>query len=109
MSSIATKNPYFGGALYSGSKAALEAYSKTLALEMVTKNIRSNFIMAGLVNTPMIENPSEKNMQEEALQRYISRYPLGIGKPSDVAGAVIFFLSDASAWITGTSLIMGGE
>ena len=109
MSTIATKNPYFGGALYSGSKAALEAYSKTLALEMVTKNIRSNFIMAGLVNTPMIENPSEKNMQEEALQRYISRYPLGIGKPSDVAGAVIFFLSDASAWITGTSLIMGGE
>ena len=109
MSTIATKNPYFGGALYSGSKAALEAYSKTLALEMTSKGIRSNCIMAGLVDTPMIENPSEKNMQEEALKRYLTRYPLGIGKPEDVAGAILFFLSDASKWITGTSLIMGGE
>ena len=109
MSTIATKNPYFGGALYSGSKAALEAYSKTLALEMVSKGIRSNCIMAGLVDTPMIENPSEKNMQEEALERYLKRYPLGIGRPEDVANAIIFFLSDASKWITGTSLIMGGE
>ncbi len=109
MSTIATKNPYFGGALYSGSKAALEAYSRTLALEMVSKGIRSNCIMAGLVDTPMIENPSEKNMQEEALERYLKRYPLGIGRPEDVANAIVFFLSDASKWITGTSLIMGGE
>ncbi len=109
MSTIATRNPYFGGALYSGSKAALEAYSKTLALELVAKRIRSNCIMAGLVDTPMIVNPSEKNMQEEALERYLKRYPLGIGQPEDVAQAVIFFLSDASKWITGTSLIMGGE
>jgi NAD(P)-dependent dehydrogenase (short-subunit alcohol dehydrogenase family) len=109
MSTIATKNPYFGGALYSGSKAALEAYSKTLALEMVGKGIRSNCLMAGLVDTPMIENPSEKNMQEEALVRYLSRYPLGIGKPADVAGTIVFFLSDASKWISGTSLILGGE
>jgi NAD(P)-dependent dehydrogenase (short-subunit alcohol dehydrogenase family) len=109
MSTIATKNPYFGGALYSGSKAALEAYSKTLALELVAKGIRSNCIMAGLVDTPMIENPSEKNMQAEALDRYLKRYPLGIGKPKDVADAILFFLSDGSKWITGTSLIMGGE
>jgi len=109
MSTIATKNPYFGGALYSGSKAALEAYSKTLALELAAKGIRSNCIMAGLVDTPMIENPSEKKMQEEALDRYLKRYPLGIGKPEDVASAILFFLSDASKWITGTSLILGGE
>jgi NAD(P)-dependent dehydrogenase (short-subunit alcohol dehydrogenase family) len=109
MSTIATKNPYFGGALYSGSKAALEAYSKTLALELVTKGIRSNCIMAGLVDTPMIVNPSEKNMQEEALERYLKRYPLGIGKPIDIAHAILYFLSDVSSWVTGTSLIMGGE
>ena len=109
MSTIATRNPYFGGALYSGSKAALEAYSRTLALEMTTKGIRSNFIMAGLVDTPMIENPSEEKMQAEALERYLKRYPLGIGKPGDVAGSILFFLSDASRWISGTSLILGGE
>lgn len=109
MSTIATRNPYFGGALYSSSKAALEAYSKTLALEMGGKGIRSNYIMAGLVDTPMIVNPSEQNMQEEALKRYLSRYPMGIGKPGDVASAIIYFLSDASRWVSGTSLIMGGE
>jgi NAD(P)-dependent dehydrogenase (short-subunit alcohol dehydrogenase family) len=109
MSTIATRNPYFGGALYSGAKAALEAYSRTLSLEMNPRGIRSNCIMAGLVDTPMIENPSEQNMQEEALKRYIARYPLGIGQPEDVASAILYFLSDASKWVSGTSLIMGGE
>jgi NAD(P)-dependent dehydrogenase (short-subunit alcohol dehydrogenase family) len=109
MSTIATRNPYFGGALYSGSKAALEAYSKTLALELVGKGIRSNCLMAGLVNTPMIVSPSEDNMQQEALERYLKRYPLGIGEPEDVAATILFFLSDASRWISGTTLILGGE
>ena len=109
ISTIATRNPYFGGALYSGSKAALEAYSKTLALELMPKGIRSNCLQAGLVDTPMILNPLEKNMQEEALERYLKRYPLGIGTPEDVAATILFFLSDASKWITGTNLILGGE
>jgi NAD(P)-dependent dehydrogenase (short-subunit alcohol dehydrogenase family) len=109
MSTIATRNPYFGGALYSGSKAALEAYSKTLAFELISKGIRSNYLKAGLVDTPMIVSPSEKNMKEEALDRYLKRYPLGIGEPKDVAMTILFFLSDASKWITGTSLILGGE
>ena len=109
MSTIATKNPYFGGALYSSSKAALEAYSKTIALELMPKGIRSNCILAGLVDTPMIVSPAEKGMQEEALGRYLQRYPLGIGAPKDVAATILFFLSDASKWITGTNLILGGE
>jgi NAD(P)-dependent dehydrogenase (short-subunit alcohol dehydrogenase family) len=109
ISTIATKNPYFGGGLYSSSKAALEAFSRTLALEMIPRGIRSNCLQAGLVDTPMIVNPSEDNMQQEALDRYLKRYPLGIGQPADMANAILFFLSDASKWITGTSLIMGGE
>jgi len=109
MSTIATKNPYFGGALYSGAKAALEAYSKTLALEQVSKGIRSNCLMAGLVDTPLIAMASDENMQKEAMDRYLHRYPLGVGQPKDVANAILFFLSDASKWITGTTLIMGGE
>jgi len=109
MSTIATRNPYYGGALYSGSKAALEAYAKTLALEQGPKGIRANYLMAGLVDTPMIVNPSEENMKEEALDRYLKRYPMGIGDPKDVASTILFFLSDASKWISGTSLILGGE
>lgn len=109
MSTIATKNPYFGGALYSGSKAALEAYAKTIALELVGKGIRANCLMAGLVDTPMIESPSEEAMQEDALERYLKRYPMGVGKPEDVTGAILYFLSDASKWVSGTTLILGGE
>ena len=109
MSTIATKNPYFGGALYSGSKAALEAYSRTLALELVGRGIRSNCLMAGLVDTPMIAGPSEDVMQKEAMDRYLKRYPLGVGEPEDVASAILYFLSDASKWISGTTLILGGE
>ena len=109
MSTIATRNPYFGGALYSSSKAALEAYAKTLALELGPKGIRANYLMAGLVDTPMIVIPSDESMKSEAAERYLKRYPLGIGKPKDVANALLFFLSDASKWISGTSLILGGE
>ena len=76
---------------------------------MTGRGIRSNCLMAGLVDTPMIVNPSEDRMQAEAMERYLKRYPLGIGKPEDVAGAVLFFLSDASGWISGTTLILGGE
>jgi len=65
--------------------------------------------MAGLVDTPMIISPDEDNMKEEALERYLQRYPLGIGEPEDVAGAILYFLSDASKWISGTTLILGGE
>jgi NAD(P)-dependent dehydrogenase (short-subunit alcohol dehydrogenase family) len=65
--------------------------------------------MAGLVDTPMIVSPSEDNMQAEALERYLKRYPLGVGDPKDVAATILFFLSDASKWISGTSLILGGE
>jgi NAD(P)-dependent dehydrogenase (short-subunit alcohol dehydrogenase family) len=109
MSTIATRNPYFGGALYSGSKAALEAYARTLALEHVAKGIRANYLMAGLVDTPMIVGPSEEAMQAEAMDRYLKRYPMGVGDPKDVAATILFFLSDASKWISGTSLILGGE
>lgn len=109
MSTIATRNPYFGGALYSSSKAALEAYAKTLALEMGSKGIRANCIMAGLVATPMTVNPLESQVQDNAMERYLKRYPMGVGDPKDVAATILFFLSDASKWISGTTLILGGE
>ncbi|TSA25411.1 MAG: SDR family oxidoreductase [Bacteroidetes bacterium] len=109
LSTIATRNPYVGGALYSGAKAALEAYAKTLALELVNKGIRANCLLPGLVDTPMIAFPSGEALQEEALERYTKRYPLGVGQPEDVAGAILYFLSDASKWVTGTTLILGGE
>ncbi len=111
MSTVATKMPYFGGALYNSSKSALESYSGTLALELVGKGIRSNCLSPGLVNTPLIKKPvSDGQMEivEDSLGRYLTKYPMGIGEPDDVANAIAFFLSDESRWISGTNLIMGG-
>ncbi len=111
MSTIATKMPYFGGALYNSSKSAIESYSKALALEMVKRGIRSNCLSPGLVNTPLIKKPvsdGQMELVDESLGRYLKKYPMGIGNPEDVANAIIFFLSDESKWISGANLIMGG-
>jgi len=108
---VATKMPYFGGALYNSAKSAIESYSKTLALELVKRGIRSNCLSPGLVNTPLINNPvsdGQMKMVDESLERYQKKYPMGIGEPDDVANAIVFFLSDESKWISGTNLMMGG-
>ncbi len=111
MSTVATKSPYFGGSLYNSSKSAIEAYSMTLALELVNKGIRSNCISPGLVNTPLISEPAKEGQMEiveDSLQRYLKKYPMGIGEPEDVANTIVFLLSDESKWISGTNITMGG-
>ena len=111
LSTVATQMPYFGGALYNSSKSAIESYSKTVALELVKRGIRSNCLSPGLVNTPLIKKPvtdGQMEIVDESLGRYLKKYPMGIGEPEDVANAIVFFLSDESRWISGTNLTMGG-
>lgn len=110
MSSIVTRSPYFGGALYAGTKGAIETYTRTLALELVDRGIRVNCLSPGLVNTPMITDPAKESNPEivdESLKRYIAKYPMGIGTSEDVANAIIFLLSDESKWISGANIEMG--
>ncbi|MGP8214213.1 MAG: SDR family NAD(P)-dependent oxidoreductase [Bacteroidia bacterium] len=107
MSSISAHYPYNGGSLYTASKAAIEAYSKNLAFENYTRGIRSNCLAPAMVETPIYEQ-TKVGMYGADPEKYPSLYPLGIGKPEDVANAAIFLLSDASKWITGTELLMDG-
>jgi len=107
MSSISSHFPHKGGALYSGSKAAINSFSKTIALEYAHKKIRSNVISAAMVKTPLFDE-AEKAVTKEMMDKHGEHYPLGFGEPEDIANAIIFLLSDASKWITGTEIVMDG-
>jgi NAD(P)-dependent dehydrogenase (short-subunit alcohol dehydrogenase family) len=107
LASIAAHIGVPGVAMYSGTKAALLAMSRCLAMEVVKRKIRVNCLSPALVETPifdaMIELSGDASMEQQR-----SNYPLGFGKPEDVANAVIFLLSNASRWITGTTIVMDG-
>ena len=107
LSSISSKFPYFGGAVYVSSKAALEAFSKTLAIEVSQRKIRSNVLQPGLVETQMLDK-TKQAAGDKNFAIYENKYPLGFGKPEDVANAVCFLLSNEAKWITGSELKMDG-
>ncbi len=60
ISTISTRYPFVGGAMYISAKAALESYAKVLALELAPKGIRSNSISPAFVKTPMLDDTAEK-------------------------------------------------
>jgi len=107
ISSVSTEHPYFGGAMYVSSKAAIEAFSRNLALELSGKKIRSNVLAPALVRTAIYEQTAAAGNADQ-LAAYETQYPLGIGEPEDVAQAALFFLSDHAKWITGQKLVMDG-
>ncbi len=107
MSSVACNFPNKGGALYSGAKAAINSYSKTLAIEHAAQKIRSNVILAAMVKTPLFDE-AEKTVTKELMDKHGKQYPLGFGEPEDVANTIAFLLSPASRWITGTQIVMDG-
>lgn len=94
-----------GRALYASSKAAITSYMRSVAVELADKNIRANAVHPGFVET----NLNKNTLTEEEKQKDIVSYPLKrYGKPEEIAWAIIYLLSDASAWTTGTSLTVDG-
>jgi len=95
-----------GNSMYVASKAAITAMAKNMALELAPKKIRVNSILPGMVVTPM---HGTVNVTQEQLDLDMESYPLKrYGKPEEIAYAAVYFLSDASAWTTGASLIIDG-
>ncbi|NLZ54224.1 MAG: SDR family oxidoreductase [Thermoanaerobacteraceae bacterium] len=107
MSSAAGLTGNNGISLYSASKAAVDGAVRALAVELAQKKISVNSIAAGLVRTEMYED-IVKRAPIEAINKKMERYPLGFGYPEDVAMAAAFLLSDASKWITGTTMVVDG-
>jgi NAD(P)-dependent dehydrogenase (short-subunit alcohol dehydrogenase family) len=107
LSSVATRLPYAGGALYAGTKAALEVFSRTLAVELAPKKIRANCLAPSFVQTDMVSQ-TESTISKEKMASLEQMHPLGIGMPSDISGAALFLLGNDSRWITGTTITLGG-
>jgi 3-oxoacyl-[acyl-carrier protein] reductase len=102
MASLAGQTGNAGQINYAASKAALIAMTKSLAMEVGSRNIRVNAVAPGLIETAMIEGVPN-------LEDLTKRIPLGrIGLPEDVAGAVSFLCSDDATYITGHTLSVNG-
>lgn len=104
ISSVAGKFGAKGFSAYSASKGALDAFMRSLAVELAPA-VTVNSILPGTIQTAMtksiLENPEMKQSLEKAA-------PLGIGTPADIAATVEFLLSDGARWITGQQIIVDG-
>lgn len=93
--------------IYCSSKSAILSGVKAMALELAPKKIRCNCVLPGIVETEMVKNLF-CSIPEDAKEKIISKHPLGIGKPEDIASLIIFLLSDHARWITGSEYIIDG-
>lgn len=107
MSSAAGITGTRGLSVYASSKAAVDGAVRALAVELAKKKVRVNSIAAGMVQTEMHDNVAENVTPERLLDRQ-NEHPLGFGDPSDVALTAAFLLSDASKWITGSTMVVDG-
>jgi len=95
-----------GNSMYSASKGAINGLMKNMALDLSSKGIRVNSVNPGMVETHIFDAGT---ITSEQLEEDKKRYPLKrYGKPEEIAYAVIYLLSDASSWVTGSSLIIDG-
>lgn len=93
-----------GTAVYGGAKAANVSFSKTLAKEVGSENIRVNCVSPGTTRTPASED-----WIDEYGDQLVENYALNrLGQPSDLADAIAFLASDAAEWITGEVLSVNG-
>jgi 3-oxoacyl-[acyl-carrier protein] reductase len=108
MSSVVSTMAFPNAAVYGGSKAAVDAITRSLAAELGPRRIRVNAIRPGMVET---EGTRSAGITESDMRKQVeAQTPLGrIGQPRDIANLAVFLASDDSSWITGeTFLISGG-
>jgi len=107
LSSVVGVNPLPNAAVYSATKAAVDAVTKSLAKELGPKKIRVNSINPGMVETEGVH--SAGFLETEFPKMVVSQTPLGrIGQPQDIGKVATFFASDDSGWVTGETLLISG-
>jgi 3-oxoacyl-[acyl-carrier protein] reductase len=104
VSSIVGVHGNWGQTNYAASKAGIIGFTKSLARELGSRNVRANVVAPGYVKTRLTDA-----LPEEATQAMLSNTPLGrLGDPEDVAGTVRFLCSDEASFITGEVLLVDG-
>lgn len=105
MSSIAGEYSSKSLFAYSAAKAAVQSAVKSFAAEIIRNRHRINSVAPALVKTEMMQN---EMYAATASEEIISRHLLGLGTARDVAGMILFLLSDRAAWITGQNFFVDG-
>ncbi len=104
ISSIVGVHGNWGQTNYAASKAGIIGFTKSLAKELGSRNVRANVVAPGYVKTQLTDV-----LPEEATAAMLTNTPLGrLGEPEDIAGAVRFLCSDAASFITGEVLLVDG-
>ncbi len=104
VSSVAARTGFSGLSVYGATKGALTAFSRGVAREYGRKNIRSNCVLPGFLETDMSASLGEDQRRTVARRSALGR----LGRVDDVVGAVRFLLSDEAKFITGTELTVDG-
>jgi 3-oxoacyl-[acyl-carrier protein] reductase len=104
VSSIVGIHGNWGQTNYAASKAGIIGFTKSLARELGSRNVRANVVAPGYVKTQLTDV-----LPEEATQAMLQNTPLGrLGEPEDIAGAVRFLCSDDASFITGEVVLVDG-
>lgn len=100
------KAVHAGNSVYAASKSALVGMARNMAIDLVGKKIRVNCVLPGTTDTAMIRTG---NVTEEMLQETAKALPMKrFASPDEIANAIVFLLSEASSYITGTELVVDG-
>ena len=98
-----------GSAAYAASKGAMRAWTQNFAKKLAPYKVRVNAVVPGLVDTNMTHPEGMDELFEKYVAPTASEIPLGrLGNIDDIANGVLYLASDASAWVTGHSLVIDG-
>lgn len=94
-----------GNSMYSASKGAISSFVRVASKEFASRKIRVNAVCPGMVKTDIM---AKGGVSDAQLVEDEKNYPLGYGEPVDVALLMVYLLSDASKWVTGTNMVIDG-